>query len=90
MKISLILKEVLIEKLICVTNLRNHILTGASLFLKDIKHYLMLLYVSFGKLVVNIPADTEGKFPLRWPFPMLYFLQSGDNLFLEVSTLATH
>ena len=79
----------LIEKLICVTNPRNHNMTGVWLFLKDIKHYLMLLHGNFGKLVGNISADTEGKFLLRWSFPMLYFLSS-DNLFLEVSTLATH
>lgn len=59
-KRNLILKEVLIEKLICVTNPRNHSQEGAELFLKDIKHYLMLLPVSFGKLVVTISADTKG------------------------------
>lgn len=58
-------EEVLIEKLVHVTNPRKHILAGTWLFLKDFKHWLMLLHVSFGKLLGNISADSEGELILK-------------------------
>lgn len=72
---SNIKKEVLIEKLTCVSNPRNHSLAGTGLFLKDFKHCLMLPQVNFGKLLGNISANTEGEFLLKWSFSVLYFLQ---------------
>lgn len=69
-------REVLIEKLICVTNPRNHILAVAWLFLKDFKHCLMVPHVSFSNLLGNVSVAKEGEFHLKWAFLMLYFLQS--------------